>query len=525
MKNRASPDASATLSRTLASCSSAFLSPLSTGHCFRSTCFSYARTCSLTQRPLRVHNSEYGPIHVSTSMIAANPKTSEEGIKSAPVQTYDVIVIGGGPAGLSLSSGLGKRGVNVLCADVSLDKPWPNNYGTWVDELEPLGLDDCTSHIWEKTAAYVRSDGQKSELNRAYARVDRDALKERFLDRCARSGNVTVVQAAARDVDVSTDPRRTYVSLDPVGSSTERSRVVAGRVVVDATGHSLKFVKFPQGKTPGFQAAYGIECVVSEEGYPYASDEMLLMDFRDDHMQDSVVNKEISQKSPTFVYVMPLDEGRGRRVFFEETSLVAAPAMDFEVLKERLYKRLAFYGIKVDTVLDEEFCLIPMGGEMPDLQQRAVAFGGAAALVHPATGYMIARALKLAEEAAEIISKELASNGDADETAFRIWGRIWNMGRRRQRDFFNFGGEYLQKIDLSTTRDFFAAFFELPKEQWSGFLSFRLMKPLERLTFGLGVFQRTTNRVRATIVPNAVLKGGIPLLMSILPVYDVDDEQ
>lgn len=362
----------------------------------------------------------------------------------------------------------------------------------------------------------MKTGGVKSELDRVYARVDRVAMKECFMQRCRRSGNVTFVQAKASRVDQGYG-EYSLVELE--------DSVVAGKVVVDATGHSLRFVKFNQGRTPGFQAAYGIECRVTENGYPFDSVEMMLMDFRDDHMQDSQHDRTESQQQPTFLYVMPLDSGKGRHVFFEETSLVASPAMDFDLLKQRLYKRLEYYGIEVESVMEEEFCLIPMGGEMPDLNQRVVAFGGAAALVHPATGYMIARALQLADEAAEIIAGELGAKGDADETAYRIWNRIWNEGRRHQRDFFNFGGEYLQRIDLNTIRDFFAAFFDLPKEQWSGFLSFRLMKPLERLEFGFGVFVRTTNRVRTSIVPMAVLEGGLPLLMSILPFYKVEDEQ
>jgi lycopene beta-cyclase len=37
-------------------------------------------------------------------------------------------------------------------------------------------------------------------------------------------------------------------------------------------------------------------------------------------------------------------------------------------------------------VEDEEYCYIPMGGELPDPSQRVVAFGGAANMVHPSTG-------------------------------------------------------------------------------------------------------------------------------------------
>nr|ATD53291.1 lycopene beta-cyclase [Campylaephora kondoi] len=480
--------------------------------------------------PLQQHRRRTPPVapalparpYPATRMVATSPSRLPQN-SPAQTQLYDVIVVGGGPAGLSLASSLGARGLTTLCADLTLDKPWPNNYGTWVDELDPLGLADCTSHQWRRVAAYVRADGGKSALGRDYARVDRHAMKERFLQRCRQTGNVTIIQAAANSVDTASDSFSTVV-LGKLADAPDETREVRGKVVVDCTGHNLRFVRFNEGKTPGFQAAYGIECTIGDSTGPFDSDEMVLMDFRDDHMQEHAADRALSEKEPTFIYVMPLDNGEARRFFFEETSLVASPAMPFDALKERLYKRLDYYGIDVQDVQDEEFCLIPMGGEMPDLRQRVVAFGGSAALVHPATGYMIARALKLADQAAEIISQEVQCGGGADETAHRIWDRIWNTGRRHQRDFFNFGGEYLAKIDLSTTREFFGAFFQLPKDEWSGFLSFRLVKPLERLKFGLGVFARTTNRVRASISFDALVRGGFPLFMSILPLYKVEDE-
>lgn len=50
------------------------------------------------------------------------------------------------------------------------------------------------------------------------------------------------------------------------------------------------------------------------------------------------------QELPTFLYAMPFTR---TKIFFEETSLVARPAVGFDDLKERLEARLKWLGIKV----------------------------------------------------------------------------------------------------------------------------------------------------------------------------------
>lgn len=88
---------------------------------------------------------------------------------------------------------------------------------------------------------------------------------------------------------------------------------------------------------------------------------------------------------PTFLYAMPFSK---TRIFLEETSLVARPAIGFEDLKERLRRRMAHLGIRVTAVEEEEFCLIPMGGTLPKFPQRTLGIGGTGGMVHPSTGLL-----------------------------------------------------------------------------------------------------------------------------------------
>ncbi len=274
----------------------------------------------------------------------------------------------------------------------------------------------------------------------------------------------------------------------------------------------------------GVQAAYGIEADIVPGTYPLPTNEMLLMDYRDEYMQDAASEAAASEKVPTFIYCMPTNS---TRVFFEETSLIANPPVPFDELKRRLYKRLELWGTKVEAVHEEEFCYIPMGGAMVTLPQRVIGFGGSAGLVHPATGYLVSRTMNLAAATAESIDEALRKHPtDAEAASRAVWEKLWTPKMLRQRDFACFGGEYLEEIGLSELRDFFGAFFVLPFQQWGGFLSHRLVEPYDRLVFGLGVWANTSWRVRASLALKGFLSGPAGWLMlgrSVLPVVAGDD--
>lgn len=169
-----------------------------------------------------------------------------------------------------------------------------------------------------------------------------------------------------------------------------------------------------------------------------------------------------------------------------------------------------------------------MGGQSP-VPQRVVGFGGAAVNVHPATGFMFSTTQRLAVEMADNIVNSLnAHPDDAEAAAHDVWGKLWGEQRLRQRDFLQFGGEYLETIGLQDLRAFFGSYFILPYHQWSEFLSLGLVEPLERLIFGLGVWAGTSNKVRFSLAMKGFLsgpEGWMKLGRSILPVADYDDKE
>jgi lycopene cyclase-like protein len=195
------------------------------------------------------------------------------------------------------------------------------------------------------------------------------------------------------------------------------------------------------------------------------------MDFRADHLSEA----ERRSESPTFLYAMDLGEGR---FFVEETSLALAPPVPYPVLQARLQRRLAHAGITVEAIEHQEFCLFPMNLPLPDLEQRVVGFGGAASMVHPASGYLVGSLLRRAPDLADAIARALTDPAlDGAAVARQAWEGIWPLELRRRHALFRFGLEKLMRYPEEQLRAFFTTFFALPRQEWSGFLTNTLPLP------------------------------------------------
>ncbi|KAK4272469.1 hypothetical protein QN277_021023 [Acacia crassicarpa] len=233
---------------------------------------------------------------------------------------------------------------------------------------------------------------------------------------------------------------------------------------------------------------------------------MVFMDWRDSHLDGNLELKERNSRIPTFLYAMPFSS---TRIFLEETSLVARPGLQMADIQERMVARLKHLGIRVKSIEEDEHCVIPMGGPLPVLPQRVVGIGGTAGMVHPSTGYMVARTLATAPVVANTIVQCLGSARglSGPELSAQVWRDLWPIQRRRQREFFCFGMDILLKLDLPGTRRFFDAFFDLEPRYWHGFLSSRLFLP-ELIFFGLSLFSHASNTSRVEIMA----KGTLPLV-------------
>nr|APP91073.1 chromoplast-specific lycopene beta-cyclase [Carica papaya]APP91097.1 chromoplast-specific lycopene beta-cyclase [Carica papaya] len=400
---------------------------------------------------------------------------------------FDVIVIGTGPAGARLAEQLSTRGIKVCCVDPSPLSMWPNNYGAWVDELHSLGLDDCFDRIWPLCSVFI-DDSNIKFLRRPYGRVSRKKLKTKLIENCVVNG-VKFHKAKVWRVD-----HKEFESCVVCDDGNE----IRGSLVVDASGFGSTFIEYDKPRNCGYQIAHGILAEV--ETHPFDLDKMVFMDWRDSHLGNEPYLRFSNSRFPTFLYAMPFASDL---IFLEETSLVSRPALSYMEIKRRMVARLRHLGIRVKRVLEDEKCLIPMGGPLPKIPQNVMAIGGNSGIVHPSTGYMVARTLALAPVVADAIAECLGSTRmiRGRPLHYRVWKELWPIERKYAREFYCFGMETLLKLDLNGSRRFFDAFFGLDPDYYHGFLSSRLSLR-ELFGLSLSLFIRASNSSRMDIVTN-----------------------
>jgi lycopene beta-cyclase len=139
---------------------------------------------------------------------------------------------------------------------------------------------------------------------------------------------------------------------------------------------------------------------------------------------------------------------------------------------------LAARGIKVTAVHEVERCIFPMTLPLPDLHQPVVAFGGAASMVHPASGYLVGALLRRAPGLATAIATALQdAQAEPAAIANAAWRQLWNPDRLRKYYLYRFGLEKLMRFDEVLLKQHLDTFFSLPQSQWSGFLADSLSTP------------------------------------------------
>lgn len=345
--------------------------------------------------------------------------------------------MGAGPSGMLLAAEAARMGLTVAVVTGPHFEPWTPHYGFWEADLSEASTTVC--ELVRIRARWARplvrfSSGDFVELAHGYCEMDSKSTFCAIRDACERGGVKILRESVAR------------VIMTPDGFREVRtdSTCFSSQVVVDATGSRSRWSPRPFPDLVAWQTAYGMNLPAKE--HP-----MILMDFW--------------RQGGTFLYALP--QGGGS-VFLEETSLAARPELSVRTLQERFEHRYADSSGSQDGV---ERCRIAMGGGVPNLGGLVVPFGAAAGMVHPATGYQLGMAIRLATPFVTSIAESLKCRDDVSRKALRSgFNVLWPLRRWRTWYLFHFGLEVLLRLDESNTRLFFKTFFELPTRSWLSYL-------------------------------------------------------
>lgn len=372
---------------------------------------------------------------------------------------HSVVIAGAGPAGLALAAELGSRGVEVEIHAPAPRAPWSKSYGAWQRGLEGLGLESAYLQVFAQPSV-ISSRGAEQTLDACYCRLDSARLQRELLSRAEAFG-VRIVEKT-----------HTRTSL----------RSTPDRLCVDATGRGL-------GQTPeaadSYQSAYGLW--IETPTRKRDAHAMVLMDFRGER-----------HATPSFLYAMKEGtSGDCDRLFVEETVLSSRRPHDHADLKRRLLLRLADNGTSIKSILGEEFCTIPMGQRIPGSTEPTLAFGAAAGMVHPATGYQLSHALRAARPVADAIAENLSRGSEvASREALNV---MWPEHRRQSWKLYRWSAAVLSDMNQEEMGSFVEAFFSLPTDQWLGFMEGTL-RPRQIMRLLGGVFLHCSARLRLRLI-------------------------
>jgi lycopene beta-cyclase len=355
----------------------------------------------------------------------------------------DVAVVGAGPAGAAAAAACAASGLRVALVDADPDRRWAATYGAWEDEF-PAHVPVPVRVRWPTVT--VRA-GREHRLARPYVVLDNARLSGSLRAVLLECGG-SVHAARVAGVQHFTWGSR----LGGDGTSLDVG------LVVDASGARSAFVARPPARrAPALQTACGI---VARLAHPPAEPgTCLLMDWS---------AQPHDAPDPTFLYALDLGDGTW---LAEETSLARRPALGIDVLRERLARRLTAAGAEPTVVLATEHVAIPLDLPVPPGDQPVVGFGAAASLVHPASGYSVAVALRAAPALAGAVRAARDRRAGPAATARAAWSAIWPGARRRSRALEEYGLDVITRMSAGDMRAFFDAFFTRPVDAWAPYLA------------------------------------------------------
>lgn len=155
---------------------------------------------------------------------------------------FDVLVIGGGPAGRALARACAQEGLDTAIVDRRPDRIWTATYGAWADELPS---NTPTKAVSTTVRAYAR---EEYLIQRTYVVLDNARLHE-----------------LPSDVKVLQHPTAARYTFNATGARKGRAEQTAVGTVIESDSSETTLMDWRSGDTFLYRAPLGDDKVLVEE--------------------------------------------------------------------------------------------------------------------------------------------------------------------------------------------------------------------------------------------------------------------
>lgn len=323
---------------------------------------------------------------------------------------YDVVVIGGGPAGGQASRSLAKKGHKVLLVERHEDFS-QNNFSSAGMTLEPLKEFDIPESTigayWSDLAIQCSKNCYewKGETKKGVV-LDFGKLRQFLADETVKFGGEVLLghRYVSKQVD------KNYVALTLQKGKTETTKIIQAKLVVDATGPLRKVMFDEKEEQPQMVLGSGTEYLieVEQEVYNRFKDKLLFF-----------LGHKWAIKGYSWIFPM---ENRILKVGAGKTHLVSLDQEQTDKTTRKITEKIIeeYLQTKTYTILDKHGGILRYSPGLKDVfyKNKVVAVGDAVSAINPRGGEGIRYAMQSAELASNYIDTYIKT-GTADFSKYR----------------------------------------------------------------------------------------------------------